>query len=76
MQIYNLEFSEKAVQEARAKNRLLSMEIEFSRLCNFRCAYCYVDDPNRNPNELTREEIKKTILQAKELGAGKIIILG
>ena len=76
MQIYNLEFSEKAVREALAKNRLLSMEIEFSRLCNFRCAYCYVENPIKNTNELTREEIKKTILQAKELGAGKIIILG
>jgi radical SAM protein with 4Fe4S-binding SPASM domain len=52
------------------------MEIEFSRICNFRCSYCYVDAGAECSNELSREEIKDVILQAKELGARKIIILG
>jgi radical SAM protein with 4Fe4S-binding SPASM domain len=52
------------------------MEIEFSRVCNFRCSYCYVDAKVECTNELSREEIKDVILQAKELGARKIIILG
>lgn len=76
MQIYNLEFSEEEIQRAVAEGRLLSMEIEFSRICNFRCSYCYVPTKSQLNNELTREEIQDVILQAKELGAGKIIILG
>ncbi len=76
MQIYNLEFTEEEIREAVADDRLLSMEIEFSRVCNFRCSYCYVDETIECGNELSREEIKDTILQAKSLGARKIIILG
>ncbi|MFA6284659.1 MAG: radical SAM protein [Desulfurivibrionaceae bacterium] len=76
MQIYNLEFSEQEIREAVAAGKLLSMEIEFSRICNFRCSYCYVPDRSECKNELSREEIKDVILQAKELGARKIIILG
>lgn len=76
MQIYNLEFSEAEVQSAMAAGRLLSMEIECSRLCNFRCSYCYVADRGPNPEELRFEELCDAILQAKALGAGKIIILG
>lgn len=76
MQIYNLEFTERQIREAVAADRLLSMEIEFSRVCNFRCSYCYVDAQADRTSELSRAEIKDVILQAKELGAGKIIILG
>ena len=76
MQIYNLEFSEQEIREAVAAGKLLSMEIEFSRICNFRCSYCYVPDRSQCSNELSREEIKDVILQAKALGARKIIILG
>ncbi len=76
MQIYNLEFTEQEIRDAVAADRLLSMEIEFSRICNFRCCYCYVDAKIQNADELSREEIKDVILQAKELGARKIIILG
>ncbi len=76
MQLYNLEFTEQEIREAVAADRLLSMEIEFSRICNFRCSYCYVEEKTRCPNELSRAEIKDTILQAGALGARKIIILG
>ena len=76
MQIYNLEFTEQEIQEAVAADRLLSMEIEFSRVCNFRCSYCYVEGKVECSDELSREEIKDVILQAKKLGARKIIILG
>ena len=76
MQIYNLEFTEQEIRAAVAADRLLSMEIEFSRICNFRCSYCYVADRSECRNELSREEIKDVILQAKALGARKIIILG
>jgi len=76
MQIYNLEFTEQEIRAAVAADRLLSMEIEFSRICNFQCSYCYVPGSNECRNELSREEIKDVILQAKALGARKIIILG
>ena len=76
MQIYNLDFTEQQIREAVAADRLLSMEIEFSRVCNFRCSYCYVDEKSDCASELSRAEIKDVILQAKELGARKIIILG
>jgi len=76
MQIYNLDFTEQEIREAVAADRLLSMEIEFSRVCNFRCSYCYVDEKIKYDNELSRKEIKDVILQAKALGALKIIILG
>jgi radical SAM protein with 4Fe4S-binding SPASM domain len=76
MQIYNLEFTEEEIRAAAAADRLLSMEIEFSRICNFRCSYCYVGDRSGSTDELTRDEIKEVILQARDLGARKIIILG
>ncbi len=76
MQLYNLEFTEEEIREAARANRLLSMEIEFSRACNFRCAYCYVADKSGGSDELSRDEIRDVILQAKDLGARKIIILG
>lgn len=76
MQLYNLEFSEEEIRQAAATGRLLSMEIEFSRACNFRCAYCYLDDRTAHADELSRGEIKNVLLQAKDLGARKIIILG
>ncbi|MCI5223570.1 MAG: radical SAM protein, partial [Candidatus Electrothrix sp. AR4] len=76
MQTYNLEFTEQEIRKAVAADRLLSMEIEFSRVCNFRCSYCYVEGKDTWKNELSQEEIKEVILQAKGLGARKIIILG
>ncbi len=76
MQTFNLEFTEEEIQEAVAQNRLLSMEIEFSRRCNFGCSYCYVPTKEELANELSEEELRDAIRQAKGLGAGKIIILG
>ncbi len=76
MQLYNLEFTEDEIKDAVAEGRLLSMEIEFSRICNFRCSYCYVPEKKECKGELTKDELKNVIIQAKELGARKIIILG
>jgi len=76
MQLYNLEFTEEEIKSAVADGRLLSMEIEFSRICNFRCSYCYVPEKKECKGELSKDELKDVLLQAKELGAQKIIILG
>lgn len=76
MQLYNLDFSAAEIAEAVAANRLLSMEIEFSRACNFRCVYCYLENRTASEDELTPAEIRDVILQGQALGARKIIILG
>jgi len=67
-------FSLEEIRAASAAGKLLTMEIECSRVCNFQCPYCYQDvDAN---NELTLDEIYQLIQQARELGAQGIIILG
>ena len=69
-------FSKDDVEYAVKNRRLLSMEIELGRACNFRCPYCYVTDPKEAPRELTFGEIQDAIGQAHVLGARKIIMLG
>lgn len=70
------EFSREEIEAAARDGRLLSMEIEFSLRCNFHCQYCYVEQNASSTRELSPEEIRDTILQARELGARKIIVLG
>lgn len=72
----DFEFSAEAIAHAVRRHRLLSMEIEFSQRCNFRCPYCYVPQEKQLTDELRLEEIQAVVLQAKALGAGKIIVLG
>lgn len=72
----NFEFSDQDILDALKNNSLLSMEIELSLRCNFRCPYCYTPDESYFEEELSCEEIKHTIVQARDLGARKIIVLG
>ncbi|MEW5803323.1 MAG: radical SAM protein [bacterium] len=74
--IHSFEFSREEIEEAMRTNRLLSMEIEFSLQCNFRCSYCYLPPESFLKDELTKEEIRDVILQARDLGVKKIVILG
>jgi len=67
-------FSLEEIHQAAAEGRLLTMEVEFSQLCNFNCPYCYLD--TRPQEELTSDEIHDLILQARALGVRKVIILG
>ncbi|MFH1260157.1 MAG: radical SAM protein [Elusimicrobiota bacterium] len=75
-QIFFYEFSLAEIKEAEQNNRLLSMEIELSFRCNFRCSYCYVPDKLTAEKELTEGEIRDIIRQARDLGAKKIVLLG
>jgi radical SAM protein with 4Fe4S-binding SPASM domain len=75
-QIYGAEFTNEEVAEAVRDGKLLSMEIEFNSICNFRCVYCYAAESGQRPNELTEDEFRDVIRQAKDLGARKIIVLG
>ncbi len=74
--IYGAEFSQEEIAEAVRDGRLLSMELEFNKSCNFRCLYCYASDHTVQRDELSREEFFDLITQAKELGARKMIVLG
>ena len=75
-EVDNFEFLPEDIEKVRKSGGLLSMEIEFSLRCNFNCPYCYVGSESDFANELSEEEIRRTIQQAKDLGARKIIILG
>ncbi len=72
----DFEFDPADIDRAAADNRLLTMEIEFSLRCNFSCPYCYVPDESYYDGELTVGEIKDVLVQARELGSRRIIILG
>ncbi len=72
----NFEFTKQEIDDAVRNHRLLSLEIEFSIRCNLRCQYCYAAEEKSVNGELTREEIRDCLIQAKALGARKIIILG
>ncbi len=74
--IYAAEFSAAEIADAVRNGRLLSMEIEFNSVCNFHCIYCYASENGNRRNELTKDQFKDVITQAKNLGARKIIILG
>lgn len=73
---WGLEFSQQEIAACKAKQGLLSLELELSRACNLRCIYCYAESGVALKNELRLEEILAIIDQAANLGAKKIIILG
>ena len=54
-------FSAEEIQNAVKNNRLLSLEIEMSLVCNFHCPYCYVLDKSYTAQELKRDEIMDTV---------------
>jgi radical SAM protein with 4Fe4S-binding SPASM domain len=74
--ISGFEFSPEEIAETVARKGLLSIEIEFSQKCNFRCPYCYVADGARPEGEMSADEIRNTLREARELGSKKIVILG
>lgn len=70
------DYSDEEIQAVKP-GHLLSMEIEFTRRCNYRCPYCYaVDESMDYSTEMSPDEIRNAIEQARELGARKIVILG
>ncbi|ADH85828.1 radical SAM/SPASM domain-containing protein [Desulfurivibrio alkaliphilus] len=70
------EFTPQEIADTRARNGLLSLELELSLACNIRCIYCYAGSGLPLADELSLAEIKQVIDQAAELGARKIIVLG
>ncbi len=74
--LHKFDFSDEEIRKAAAENRLLSMEIEFNRACNYHCPYCYAVEENPEADELPSGKLNSAIFQAAELGARKIVILG
>lgn len=74
--IHGLDFTQDEIEVTLKRGGLLSLELEFSKICNLRCIYCYASAGKRLENELTIPEIKNSIDQAAELGVRKIILLG
>ncbi len=68
-------FSPERIAETAARKGLLSMEIEFSLACNFKCPYCYTQ-AYHTERLLDPDRIDSIVVEAKELGAEKIIVLG
>ncbi len=74
--VHGLDFSESEISDCLAKKGILTLELEFTKRCNLRCIYCYAEAGEPKKDELAIEEIKDIILQAKNLGAKRIILLG
>jgi radical SAM protein with 4Fe4S-binding SPASM domain len=69
-------FTDADVEAARRNGRLLTMELELSRVCNLRCIYCYAESGTALENELTYEEILDAVEQGARLGVRRVIVLG
>ncbi len=52
------------------------VEVEITLQCNFRCIHCYCNAGGRNKEELSFEEIKNLIIQAKEIGIENLDLVG
>ena len=74
--VYGLNFSREEIANAVKNNRLLTLDLETSHLCNLKCIYCYNSSGKKLNSELNLAEIKDIITQAKECGAKNISIIG
>lgn len=69
-------FTYAEIEEVRKSNKLLTLTLLLSNNCNLNCPYCYTDAGTALSNELTFDECKSIIDQAKDLGAKTVWIPG
>lgn len=69
-------FTDEEVEAARREGKLLSLDIQLTNLCNFRCRYCYATPNKRRKNELILDEVIGIIDQARELGLRTVTLTG
>jgi len=74
--IAGAELSREDIEAAARQARLLSMEIEMTHACNLHCGYCYASAGKPLADELSLTEIIDAVIQAADLGARKIVVLG
>jgi radical SAM protein with 4Fe4S-binding SPASM domain len=72
----NSEFTKDDIAEAVKNRRLLALELQLSGRCDLRCRYCCMPRPSIGEEELSPQEIRDVILQARELGAQGLTVLG
>jgi len=72
----DFEFAPEEIEWAVRNHKLLSLEIEISQACNFRCIYCYNSSGVGARDHLDLDEAFDAIRQAKDLGARLVVILG
>lgn len=73
---YDYSFSDEQVTKTRDLNKLLTLELELSRKCNYKCKYCYSEAGISLEGELGYDELCNIVDQAKELGVHTIILIG
>lgn len=69
-------FSGEDIADTVKRERLLTMEIEFNSECNFNCIYCYVEHKTAPGDELSPEEFRDVISQARDMGVRTMVVLG
>ena len=69
-------FTNEEIEVARREGRLLSLDIQLTSLCNFRCRYCYAAPNERQKDELTLPEVFRVIDEARELGLRSLTLTG
>jgi len=74
--LWGSHFSPEEIEDARRSGRLLTLELELSRVCNLRCIYCYSGAGQPLQDELRWDELQDVLDQAAGLGAKRIIVLG
>lgn len=75
LQLRGLDFSKTEIEKCIKNNRILRLSLALSKKCNLQCLYCYAVE--RYPEtELTQNEIKDVIIQAKNNGAKTITLTG
>lgn len=74
--IFKYSFSNELIKQTRDLDKLLTLEIELSHKCNYKCNYCYSAAGSPLSNELTITELFQVVDEAKELCVRTIVIIG
>lgn len=62
--------------DARDENKLLAIRVETNTSCNLRCRYCYAQSGDFEQKFIDFSLLKNVILDAKELGAQSVVVIG
>jgi radical SAM protein with 4Fe4S-binding SPASM domain len=63
-------------REARNLNRLLAIRLETNKSCNLHCRYCYAQSGEDSAKVADFNNLKRIILEAKELGIRSVVVIG
>jgi radical SAM protein with 4Fe4S-binding SPASM domain len=69
-------YGAKEAHEARDSNKLLAIRIETNKSCNLRCRYCYAQSGEDSAKVADFNNLKRIILEAKELGIRSVVVIG